>query len=104
MPIYEPLSAERAQEIIARHRHRDGAALPIFHAFQRRFGCVPDEAVVMIAEALNLSRAEIHGTVTFYHDFRKELPGRRVFKLCRAELARPRAAMLLPHAPRTSSA
>ena len=85
MPIYEPFSAERAQEIIARHRHRDGAALPIFHEFQATFGCVPNEAVVLTAEALNLSRAEMHGTVTFYHDFRKTPPGRRVLKICRAE-------------------
>ena len=85
MPLYEQWSAERAQKIIARHQHRDGAALPILHAVQETFGCVPDEAVVMIAEALNLSRAEMHGTVTFYHDFRKQPPGRRVLKLCRAE-------------------
>ena len=85
MPIYEFFSAERAQEIIARHRDRDGAALPIFHEFQATFGCVPNVAVVMTAEALNLSRAEMHGTVTFYHDFRKTPPGRRVLKICRAE-------------------
>ena len=85
MPRYEPWSAERATTIIAAHRHRDGAALPILHALQHAFGYVPDEAIRMVAEALNLSRAEVHGTVTFYHDFRKEPPGRRVLKLCRAE-------------------
>ena len=63
----------------------EGAALPILHALQETFGCVPDAAVPLVAEALNLSRAEIHGTVTFYHDFRNEPPGRRVLKLCRAE-------------------
>jgi formate dehydrogenase subunit gamma len=52
---------------------------------QETFGCVPEAAVSLVAEALNLSRAEIHGTATFYHDFRKEPPGRRVLKLCRAE-------------------
>jgi formate dehydrogenase subunit gamma len=85
MPRYEPWNAERASDIIARHLHLEGAALPILHAFQDVFGCVPADAVPLVAEALNLSRAEIHGTVTFYHDFRKEAPGRRVLKLCRAE-------------------
>lgn len=85
MPRYEPWNAERASEVIARYRHLEGAGLPILHALQETFGCVPDEAVPLVAEALNLSRAEIHGTVTFYHDFRKEPAGRRVLKLCRAE-------------------
>ena len=85
MPRYEPWSAERAQTIIAAYKGRDGAALPILHALQHAFGCVPEAAVPMVAEALNLSRAELYGTVTFYHDFRKEPPGRRVLKLCRAE-------------------
>lgn len=85
MPRYEPWSAERAQTIIAAHSGRDGAALPIFHALQHAFGCVPEPAIQMIADALNLSRAEVYGSVTFYHDFRKEPPGRRVLKLCRAE-------------------
>jgi formate dehydrogenase subunit gamma len=85
MPRYEPWEQARASEIVARHKHLVGATLPILHALQETFGCVPDEAVPLIAEALNLSRAEVHGTVTFYHDFRKTPPGRRVLKLCRAE-------------------
>jgi formate dehydrogenase subunit gamma len=85
MPRYEPWNAERASEIIARYRHLEGAGLPILHALQETFGCVPEAAVPLVADALNLSRAEIHGTVTFYHDFRKEPPGKRVLKLCRAE-------------------
>jgi formate dehydrogenase subunit gamma len=85
MPRYEPWSAERAQTIIAAYSGREGATLPILHALQHAFGCVPEAAIPMVAEALNLSRAEIYGTVTFYHDFRKEPPGRRVLKLCRAE-------------------
>ena len=85
MPRYEPWSAERAQTIIAAQSDRKGAALPILHALQHAFGCIPEPAIPMVAEALNLSRAEIYGTVTFYHDFRKEPPGRRVLKLCRAE-------------------
>ncbi len=85
MPRYEPWTAERAEEIIARYRHEEGATLPILHAMQEVFGCVPNAAVALIAETLNLSRADIHGTVSFYHDFRKEPPGRRVLKICRAE-------------------
>jgi formate dehydrogenase subunit gamma len=85
MPRYEPWDPERASVIIAANQHREGAALPILHALQHAFGYVPEAAIPMVADALNLSRAEMHGTVTFYHDFRKELPGRRVLKLCRAE-------------------
>jgi formate dehydrogenase subunit gamma len=85
MPRYEPWDPKRASVIIAANQHREGAALPILHALQHAFGYVPEAAIPMVADALNLSRAEMHGTVTFYHDFRKELPGRRVLKLCRAE-------------------
>ena len=59
--------------------------LPILHALQKAFGCIPEPAEPMVAEALNLSRAEVHGVVTFYHDFRREPAGRHVLKLCRAE-------------------
>ena len=82
---FESWSPERAGEIIGAHRHRPGATLPILHALQEVFGCVPAEAVPLVAEALNLSRAEVHGVVSFYHDFRATPPGRTVVKLCRAE-------------------
>jgi formate dehydrogenase subunit gamma len=78
-------SKEGAEAIIAVHRAAEGAALPILHALQEEFGCIPEEAVPLVAEALNLSRAEVHGIVTFYHDFRRVPPGRHVLKLCRAE-------------------
>jgi len=55
------------------------------HALQERFGCVDPAAVALVADALNLSRAEVHGVVSFYHDFRNEPPGRHVVKICRAE-------------------
>ncbi len=74
-----------AADIIAAHAGQDGATLPILHALQAAFGFVPRESQAMIAEALNLSRAEIHGVVSFYHDFRAAPPGRHVLKLCRAE-------------------
>jgi len=63
----------------------EGATLPIFHALQEVFGYVPEAAIPMVADALNLSRAEVHGVVTFYHDYRREPAGRHVLKLCRAE-------------------
>ncbi len=85
MAGFEPWSANRASEIIASHRHLDGATMPILHAVQEAFGFVPDPVVPMIAESLNLSRAEVYGVVTFYHDFRREPPGRHVIKLCSAE-------------------
>lgn len=85
MPGLEPWSPERAKEIVAAHSMLDGAALPILHALQDAFGYVPEEAVPMVADALNWSRADVFGVVSFYHDFRRERPGRHVLKLCRAE-------------------
>ena len=61
MRDYAPWHSEHASEVIAEHRHRDGAMLPILHALQEVFGYVPDAAVPMVAAALNLSRAEVHG-------------------------------------------
>ena len=75
----------QAGDILRRHEGRDGALLPILHDVQAAFGHVPAEAVPFIAHALNLSRAEVHGVVSFYHDFRHEPAGRHVLKLCRAE-------------------
>ena len=83
--IYEPWEATRGAEIIAQHTHLEGATLVILHALQEAFGYVPEPSIPMIASALNLSRAEVHGVFTFYHDFRREPAGRHVLKLCRAE-------------------
>jgi formate dehydrogenase subunit gamma len=85
MPVYEPWNAARGAEIIAEHSHLEGATLVILHTLQEAFGYVPERAVPMVASALNLSRAEVHGVFTFYHDFRREPAGRHVLKLCRAE-------------------
>jgi formate dehydrogenase subunit gamma len=78
-------SSAYVTEAIAAHRHRPGALLPILHTLQDRLGFIPPESVAPIAEALNLSRAEVHGVITFYPDFRSAPPGRHVVKLCRAE-------------------
>jgi formate dehydrogenase subunit gamma len=85
----------RARAIIDQHRHQDGATLPILHALQAAFGCVPEGAIPMVAEALNLSRAEVHGVVSFYHDFRQTPAGRNVLKLCRAEACQSMGAVAL---------
>jgi formate dehydrogenase subunit gamma len=73
------------REIVQPHLGRPGALLPMLHAVQRRFGYLPQCAVPTIAQMLNLSRAEVHGVVTFYHLFRTSPPGRRTLYLCRAE-------------------
>jgi len=77
--------ADAARDIISAHAALTGAALPILHALQAAFGCVPKQSEPLIATALNLSRAEVRGVVSFYHDFRSTPPGRHVLKLCRAE-------------------
>lgn len=80
-----PWDPVRAAEIIESLKPLDGACLPILRAFQAAFGWVPAAAVPLVAAALNLSRAEVHGVVTFYHDLRPHPAGRTVVKLCRAE-------------------
>jgi formate dehydrogenase subunit gamma len=81
----EAWNEQRGAEIIAEHRDREGATLVILHALQEAFGYVPEPAIPMVATALNLSRAEVYGVFTFYHDFRKQPAGRHILKLCRAE-------------------
>ncbi|PZQ17774.1 MAG: formate dehydrogenase subunit gamma [Ancylobacter novellus] len=82
---YEAWSQARGTEIISEHLAMEGATLPILHTMQDTFGYVPQDAVPMIADALNLSRAEVHGAMTFYHDFRHEPAGKHVVKVCVAE-------------------
>jgi formate dehydrogenase subunit gamma len=79
-----------------------GALLPILHAIQKKLGFVPHDAVPMIARELNLSIAEVHGVLTFYHYFRQERGGRHVVHVCRAEACQARgAAALEAHAKRS---
>ncbi|WP_328446257.1 NAD(P)H-dependent oxidoreductase subunit E [Streptomyces sp. NBC_00386] len=67
------------------HRDQRGALLPVLHAVQAELGCVPKEAIPVLADEFNLSRADVHGVVTFYHDFRAEPAGRTAVRICRAE-------------------
>ncbi|MGE3147876.1 MAG: formate dehydrogenase subunit gamma [Pseudorhodoplanes sp.] len=85
VPTYAPWNTERARALIAEHLAQDGPLLPILHAFQEEFGYIDEAAEPLIANALNISRAEVHGVLTFYHDFRREPAGRHIVKLCRAE-------------------
>jgi formate dehydrogenase subunit gamma len=81
----ESWTAARGEQVIARHAATEGGMLPALHDVQAVFGCIPDDAVRMLAHVFNLSRAEVHGVVTFYHDFRREPAGRHVVRLCQAE-------------------
>jgi formate dehydrogenase subunit gamma len=77
--------AETGRGIVRALKHLEGALLPILHAIQDKFGYVDAAAVPIIADELNLSRAEVHGVMSFYHDFRKQAPGQHIVKICRAE-------------------
>ena len=85
-------NAERARAIIDNHRSLPGALLPMLHALQEEFGYVDSAALPMLAETLNLSSAEVHGVVTFYHEFRHSHPGRHVVRICVAEACQARGS------------
>lgn len=86
---------ERLAEICAAHVGLEGPLLPILHDVQVAFGCIDAEAERAIAHALNLSRAEVHGVVSFYHDFTAEADPRPVVQLCRAEACQARGVEAL---------
>lgn len=73
------------ETLVARHVETPGALLPILHSIQDELGFIPSEVVPIVASRLNLSRAEVHGVVTFYHFFRDHPPGKRTLYVCRAE-------------------
>lgn len=93
----EPMAV--VQRAIDEHRHRPGALLPLLHGIQDVLGFVPAQGVPLIAAALNLSRAEVHGVITYYHHFRSHAVGQHVLQVCRAESCQARGgAALLEHA------
>lgn len=103
----EPRSSLSAQDqasvrgVIAEMKDMPGALLPILHGVQDALGYVPKDAVPIIAQALNLSRAEIHGVVSFYHWYLQEKPGEHVVHICRAEACQANGAVALEaHAKR----
>ncbi len=83
--FYLPWSQERTVAIVERHRAKRGALMPVLHELQDVFGHIDARAVDLVAEALNLSKAEVYGVVTFYKDFRSEVPGTSVIHVCRGE-------------------
>ena len=91
-PAYDRPAYDRdaALGVIAAHAAQRGALLPMLHALQHAIGFIPDDLVADIADALNISRADTHGVITFYHDFRRAPSGRHVVKLCRAESCQAR--------------
>ena len=97
-----PSVPETVLDIARRHRDVPGGLLPALHAVQDALGHVPDEAVPVLAQALNRSRAEVHGVLTYYRHFRRHPPGRVVVEICRAEACQACGAeALLAHAERT---
>jgi formate dehydrogenase subunit gamma len=95
MPERRGWDVDLARDVIGSHGATEGPLLPILHDLQSVFGHVPREAVPLLADTLNLSRAEVHGVITFYHDFRAEPAGRHVLKLCQAEACQSMGARAL---------
>jgi formate dehydrogenase subunit gamma len=85
MSTIQTWDADRALLLIRELQHVPGALLPILHALQDEFGYIDGAAIPLVADALNISKAEVHGVISFYHDFRHHPPGKHVLKICRAE-------------------
>ncbi|MEG3123361.1 NAD(P)H-dependent oxidoreductase subunit E [Sphingomonas sp. GB1N7] len=90
--------AEAVARLTPSAGNQRGALLPLLHALQEEFGFIDDALVPLVANALNLSRADVHGVITFYHDFRREPAGRHVIKLCRAESCQSRGGVAVERA------
>ena len=88
-------TAARIEEICAAHSARKGPLLPILHDVQAEFGCIDEAAERVVADALNLSRAEVHGVVSFYHDFKPAYDPRPEVQICRAEACKARGVEAL---------
>ncbi|MEQ9691644.1 MAG: formate dehydrogenase subunit gamma [Bauldia litoralis] len=84
-PAVRPFDADAVRTRAEALKHLDGALMPILHDLQETYGYIDEAALPIIADVLNLTRAEVHGVVTFYHDFRRMPAGRHVVRLCRAE-------------------
>lgn len=87
----------KVRQIIAGLKHKPGALMPILHAIKDELGYIPDSTVPTIAEGLQITRAEVHGVISFYHDFRATAPGKHVVHICRAEACQARGCRTLEH-------
>lgn len=96
-PAPEP-DADEISAVISAHLSKEGPLLPMLHALQERFGHIPAGAADVLAGALNISKAEIHGVISFYHDFREKPAGRHVLKICRSEACKAVGADALAEA------
>ena len=92
MSSYSQWNLQAVQEIIQSLKDKPGALLPILHAIQKAEGYIPPESVPLIADALQQTRAEIHGVISFYHYFRQTPPGRNQVQICRAEACQARGS------------
>ena len=100
-PTLSATHSDTVRRIVADLKGRPGPLLEVLHAIQASLGYVPEGAVPLVAQGLNISRAEVHGVVTFYHYFRRTPPGRHVVSLCRAESCQALGAdRLAEHAKR----
>ena len=95
MSIAESQERDAVAAAIRRHAQEPGPLLVVLHAVQEQLGYVPPHAVPTVADALNLSRAEVHGVLTFYHYFRTHKPGQRIIQICRAEACQARGGLAL---------
>lgn len=91
----DPVTRERVLAVVAAHRADRGPLLPILHGIAAELGYVDEAVVPLLAEELNLSRADVHGVISFYHDFRRAPAGRTVVRLCRAEACQSMGAAAL---------
>jgi formate dehydrogenase subunit gamma len=97
----QPIERDQINDIIGSLKHMPGALLPVLHGVQDALGYVPAAAVPLIADGLNVSRADVHGVITFYHHFRSMPPGRHTLQICRAESCQSMGATALEaHAKR----
>src|SRR5579863_4898930 len=101
METLSPADSAAVRRIVAEHQGRPGPLLEVLHAVQAALGFIPAGAVPLVAEALNLSRAEVHGVVTFYHYFRRSRPGTHTVQICRAESCQSMGAEALAEHART---
>ncbi|MFJ2991019.1 formate dehydrogenase subunit gamma [Collimonas sp. NPDC087041] len=93
--MHQPVDLDHISTLIVAQKALPGALLPILHAIQESVGFIPSEAVPLIAQELNLSRAEVHGVISFYHFFRQQPAGRHVVQICRAEACQARGSAAL---------
>jgi formate dehydrogenase subunit gamma len=101
MQVLDPQEFEKVGGIVARLKGRPGPLLEVLHEVQSLLGCIPAAAVAPIADGLNLSRAEVHGVISFYHYFRERPVGRHVVEICRAEACQSmQSEHLIAHAKR----